>query len=152
MDTGSFVIYVKTKDLYKDIANDVGEWFDTSNYDNSRPFPVGKNKKVVRLFKNELGGNNMTEFVGFRAKTYAYLMDNDTAHKKAKETKKCIIKRELLFKNFKDCLFNYKIILKPQQRFKSNCHNVYPEQINKVVLSTSDDKRLRIFDKITTNP
>ena len=51
MDTGSFVIYVKTKDLYKDIANDVREWFDTSNYDNSRPFAFGKNKKVVGLFK-----------------------------------------------------------------------------------------------------
>ena len=152
MDTGSFVIYVKTKDLYKDIANDVGEWFDTSNYDNSRPFPVGKNKKVTGLFKNELGGKIMIELVGLREKTYAYLMDNYTAHNKAKETKKCIIKRGLMFKNFKDCLFNDKIILKTQQRFKSNCHNVYPEQINKVVLSTNDDKRLRIFDKITTNP
>ena len=152
MDTGSFVIYVKTKDLYEDIAYDVGEWFDTSNYDNSRPFPVGKNKKVTGLFKNELGGKIMIELVGLREKTYAYLMDNYTAHNKAKETKKCIIKRGLMFKNFKDCLFNDKIILKTQQRFKSNCHNVYPEQINKVVLSTSDDKRLRIFDKITTNP
>ena len=152
MDTGSFVIYVKTKDLYEDIAYDVGEWFDTSNYDNSRPFPVGKNKKVTGLFKNELGGKIMIELVGLREKTYAYLMDNYTAHNKAKETKKCIIKRGLMFKNFKDCLFNDKITLKTQQRFKSNCHNVYPEQINKVVLSTNDDKRLRIFDKITTNP
>ena len=152
MDTGSFVIYVKTKDLYEDIAYDVGEWFDTSNYDNSRPFPVGQNKKVTGLFKNELGGKIMVELVGLRQKTYAYLMDNYTAHNKAKETKKCIIKRGLMFKNFKDCLFNDKIILKTQQRFKSNCHNVYPEQINKVVLSTNDDKRLRIFDKITTNP
>ena len=152
MDTGSFVIYVKTKDLYEDIANDVREWFDTSNYDNSRPFPVGKNKKVTGLFKNELGGKIMIEFAELREKTYAYLMDNYTAHNKAKETKKCIMKRELTFKNFKDCLFNDKIILKTQQRFKSNYHNVYPEQIKKVVPSTNDDKRLRIFDKITTNP
>ena len=70
-------------------------------YDNSRPFPVGKNKKVIGLFKNELGGKIMIEFVGLREKTYAYLMDNYTAHKKAKETKKCIIKRELTFKNLK---------------------------------------------------
>ena len=60
----------------------------------------------------------MIEFVGLRAKTYAYLMDDDTQHKKTKGTKKCIIKRELMFKNDDDCLSNKKIILKSQQRFK----------------------------------
>ena len=55
MDTDSFVIHIKTKDFYEDIANDVKEWFDTSNYDNNRPIPIGKNKKVIGLFKDELG-------------------------------------------------------------------------------------------------
>ena len=45
----------------------------------------------------------MNEFVAPRAKTWAYLMDDDTEHKKAKGTKKCVIKRELMFKNYKDC-------------------------------------------------
>ena len=94
----------------------------------------------------------MKEFVGLRAKTYAYLMDDDTEHKKAKGTKKCIIKRELMVKNYTDCLVNNKTILKSQQRFKSDCHNVYTEQINKMALSSNDDKRLQIFDKITTYP
>ena len=53
---------------------------------------------------------------------------------------------------FKDCLFNDKTILKLQQRFKSDCHNVYTEQINKVAPSSNDDKRLQTFDKITTYP
>ena len=56
------------------------------------------------------------------------------------------------FKNYVDCLFNDKAILKPQQRFKSDCHNVYTEQINKIVLSSNDDKRSQTFDKITTYP
>ena len=118
MDTDSFVIHIKTEDFYEDIANDVEKWFDTLNYDNNRPLPIYMNKKVIGLFKDELGGKIMKEFVGLRAKTYAYLMDDDTQHKKTKGTKKCIIKRELMFKNDDDCLSNKKIILKSQQRFK----------------------------------
>ena len=94
----------------------------------------------------------MIEFVGFRAKTYAYLMDDDSEHKNARGTKKCVIKRGLMFKNYKDCNFNNKTILKLQQRFNSNRHNVYTEQINKIALSSNDDKRLQTFDKITTYP
>ena len=66
----------------------------------------------------------MIEFVGLRAKTYAYLMDDDSEHKKAKGTKKCVIKRRLVVKKYKDCLFNNKIILILQQRLKSDDHNV----------------------------
>ena len=57
-----------------------------------------------------------------------------------------------MYKNYTDCMFNVKIKLKSQQRFKSDCHNVYTEQINKIALSSNDDKRLQIFDKITTYP
>ena len=99
-DTDSFVIYIKTEDFYKDIGNDVERWFDTSNYDENdkRLLPIGENKKIPGLFKDELGGKIMTEFVALRAKTYAYLMDNDSEHKKAKATKKCIIECRLMFK------------------------------------------------------
>ena len=94
----------------------------------------------------------MTEFVGLRAKIYAYLMDDDSEHKKSKGTKKCVIKRELMFKNYKDCSFNNKTILKLQQRFKSDYRNVYTEKINKIALSSNDSKRLQTFDKIATYP
>ena len=71
MDTDSFVIHIKTEDFHEDIANDVEEWFGTSNYDdNNRPLPIGKNKKVIGVFKDELGGKIMKEFVAFRAKIY----------------------------------------------------------------------------------
>ena len=70
--------------------------------------------------------------------------------KKLKEQKKCVIKRILKFNNYEDCLLlNNKIILKSQQRFKSDYYNVYTEQVNKIVLSINDDKRWQAFDKIT---
>ena len=69
----------------------------------------------------------MIEFVGLKAKTYANLMDDDSEHKKAKGTKKCVTKRGLMIKNHKDCLFNDKTIIKSQQRFKSDYHDVYTE-------------------------
>ena len=82
----------------------------------------------------------MKEFVELRAKTYAYLTDDESEKKKAKGTKKCVIKRELKFRNYVDCLFKDKTILKSQQRFESDCHHVYTEQINKIALSSNDDK------------
>ena len=84
MDTDSFVIHIKTGNFYKDIANDVENWFGTSNYEKNdkRPLIIRKNKKVIGLFKHELGGEIMIEFVGLGAKTYAYLMGDNSEHKK----------------------------------------------------------------------
>ena len=72
--------------------------------------------------------------------------------KKSKGTKKCVTKREFTFENYKDCLFNDKIILKSQQRFKNDHHKVYTEEINKIALSSNDDKRLQTSDRIKTYP
>ena len=113
MDTDSFIIYIETEDFCKDIGNDVERWFDTFNYNENdeRPLPIGKNKKVIGLFKDELGGKIVEEFWG---KAYAYLVDDDSEKKKAKVTKKCVIKPQLMFENYTDSLFNNKIILKSQ--------------------------------------
>ena len=94
----------------------------------------------------------MKEFYGLRAKTYAYLMDDNSEKKKAKGTKKCVIKRRLMSENYKECLFNNKIILKSQQVFKSDYHNVYTVEINKTALNSNDDKTLQTFDETTTYP
>ena len=151
MDTDSFVMNIKTDDFFRDINNDVGKWFDTSNYDKSdnRPLEIGK-KKVIGKFKDELSGKIMTEFCALRAKAYAYKFDDDTEMKKAKGTKKCIIKREITFKNYVDPLFNDKVIVRSQQRFRSDHHKVYTEEVNKIALSSNDDKRIQTFDKVTT--
>ena len=120
MDTDRFIIQIETEYFYKDVANDVAKWFDTSNFseDDKRPLPRGINKKVIGLFKYELGSNIMIEFVPLRSKTYSYLMDDGNSDKKAKEKKKFVIKREIKFKSYKDCLFKNEIILKSQQRLK----------------------------------
>ena len=70
-------------------------------------------------------------------------MNDDEEKKKAKGTKKCVLKRKLMFENYIDCLFNDKTILKSQQRFRSDHHDVYTEEINKIALSSNDDKRLQ---------
>ena len=114
-------MHIKTEDFCEDIANDVEKRFHTSNYEVRRPLPTGKNKKVLRLMKDKLGGKIVTEFVALRSKTYSYLMEENGKHvtkKKAKGTKKCVIKRTLKFNDYKDCLLNNEIILKSQKDLK----------------------------------
>ena len=126
MDTEIFFINIKTKDFYEDIADDVEKRFYTSNYECNGPLPTGKNKKVIGLMKDELGGKIMTEFVALRPKTYSYLMDDSGTHvtkEKAKRTKKCVIKKLVKFNDDKKFLLKNEIILNLQQRFKSEAHN-----------------------------
>ena len=153
-DTDSFIIYIKTEDFFEDISSDVEKWFDTSNYNKKDkiPLPIGKNKKVPGLFKDKLGGKIITKVVALRPKAYAYLDDYGNDHKKAKGTKKCVIKQKLMFENYKDCLFNNKTVYRSQERFKSYYHDVYTEEVNKIALSNNDDKRIQIFDGIETDP
>ena len=142
MDTDSFIINIKTEAFYEDTADNVKEWFDTSNYDkrDKRPLQIGINKKVLGMFKDELGGKIMEEFVALRAKTYSYLIDgyndedyekNKIINKKAKGTKKCAIKRELMFDNYKESLFDNKVISKSQQRFRSDHHEYIQKNLIK---------------------
>ena len=87
MDTDSFIMHIKTKDFYKDIAKHVEKKYDTSNYTCERPLPIGKSKKVIGLMKDKLGGKLKEEFVGLRPKCYSYLMNDGKVDKKAKEQK-----------------------------------------------------------------
>ena len=139
MDTDSFIMNIKTEDFYKDIANDVEKMFDISNYKCDRPLPTGKNKQVIGLMKDELGGRVITEF-------------DCKENKKARGKKKCVIKRMIKFDDYKNCLLNGEVILKSQQRFVSKEHDVYTENINKIALSSNDDKRIVSSDKITSYP
>ena len=150
MNTDSFIMNIKTEDFYKDIANDVEKRFHTSNYECDRLLLKGKNKKVTGLMKDELGGRIITEFVALRPKTYSYLTDDFNEDKKAKGTKKCLIKRMIKFNDYKNCLLNGEVVLKSQQRFISKGHDVYTENINKIALSSNDDKRLIAPEKITS--
>ena len=152
MDSDSFIMNIKKEDFYKDIANDVEKRFNTSNYECDTSLPTGKNKKVTGLMKDELGGRVITEFVALRPKTYSYLTDDCKEDKKAKGTNKYVIKRMIKFDDYKNCLLNGEVILKSQQRFISKGHDVYTENINKIALSSNDDKRIVSSDKITSYP
>ena len=152
MDTDSFVVNIKTKDFYKDIAENVKESFDTSNYIYDRPFPTAVNKKVIGFMKDELGGDIITKFVALRPKSYSYIANDFNEIKKAKGTKKYVANKILRFEDYKKCLFSNGKVLKSQQRFKSENHEVYTENINKIALSCDDDKRIVTSDRITSYP
>ena len=100
--------------------------------------------------KDELGGKIVTEFVALRPKTFSYLIDDGNSDKKAKGTKKCVIKQRLKFNGYRNCLLNNEIVLNSQQRFKSQAHNAYTEEIKKIALNSNNDERLQTFDRITT--
>ena len=149
MDTDSFIMNIKINDFYEDIASDVENRFDTSNYEVNRPLPTGKNKKVIGLMKDELGGKVITEFVILRPKTYSLLTVDG---KEDKGTKKCVIKKMIKFNDYKKCLLNDEVILKSQQRFISKKKDVYTENINKIAQSNNGDKRIVSSNKISSYP
>ena len=152
MDMDSFIMNIKTNDFYKDISNDVENRFDTSNYEANRPLPTGKNKKVIGLMKDELNGKIIMEFVTLRLKTYSFVTHDGKEDKKAKGTKKCIIKKMIKFNDYKKCLLDDEVILKSQKRFISKKHDTYTENINKIALSNNDDKRIVSSNKISSYP
>ena len=105
MNTDTFIVHEKTND----IAKDGEKRFDTSNFEIDRSLPKETNNKLIGLMRGKLGGQIMKEFVGLRAKTYSYLKENNDEDKKAKGTKKYVIKRKPLFQDYKNCLRAAKI-------------------------------------------
>ena len=145
MDTDSLIYSIKTEDFYSDISPDVESRFDTSGYpnDGSVPLPVGKNKKVIGLMKDELGGEIMKEFVSLRLKMYSYRAGNSEP-KKCKRIKKCVVEKTISFDDYKRCLFSGERSHRSQLLFRSRKHQVKTSEVNKLALSREDDKRISI--------
>ena len=150
MDTDSLVYDIKTEDFYEDIADDVPARFDTSGYCLNQPLPVGLNKKVIGLMKNELGGKIMTEFVALRPKLYSYRKLDGSEDMKCKGIKKCVVKKTLTFEDYKTCLFNDSTQYRSQLMFRSAKHEIHTIEVNKVALNRDDDKRISKKDRIST--
>ena len=152
MDTDSLVYDIKTEDFYEDIANDVEARFDTSGYSKTdfRLLPIGLNKKVIGLMKDELGGKIMTEFVALRPKLYSYKVLDGSEDKKCKGIKKCVVKKTLTFEDYKTCLFSDSTEYRSQLMFRSAKHEVHTIEVNKVALNRDDDKRISRKDGIST--
>ena len=151
-DTDSLMYEIQTEDFYKDISADVEHRFDTSDYPPNHPsdIPSGWNKKVLGMFKDEAGGKVIDEFVGLRAKLYSYKMFEGKESKKCKGVKKSVVKKSIAHKNYKDCLFTGKEQLRRMNVIRSYKHEIYTEEINKVALSSSDDKRHILDDGVHT--
>ena len=150
MDTDSLVYHIKTDNFYADIANDVEERFDTSGYIPDRPLPIGKNKDVIELMKDELGGAIMTEFMLLRPKLYFYKNLDGSEDKKCKGIKKCVAKKTLKFEDYKNCLFKDSTEYRSQLMFRSIWHEIFTLEVNKIALNRDDDKRIAKKDGIST--
>ena len=152
MDTDSLVYEIKTGDFYANIEDNVPARFDTSGYCPNRPLPVGLNKKVIGLMKDELGGKIMTDFVALRSQLYSYKKLDGSEDKKSKGIKKCVVKnsKTLTFEDYKTCLFNDSTEYRSQLMFRSSKHEVHPIEVNKVTLNRDDDKRISRKDRIST--
>ena len=151
MDTDSLVYDIKTGDFYEDIAIDVEARFDTSGYSKTdfRPLPIGSNKKVIGLMKDELGGKIMTEFVALRPKLYSYRELDGSEDKNCKGIKICVVKKTLAFEDYKTCLFSDSTEYRSQLMFRSAKHEVHTIEVNKVALNRDDDKRISKKDGIS---
>ena len=105
MDTNSLIYDIETNDFHEDIAGDVEARFNMSGYSQNCPFPIGVNKKVTVLIKDELDGRVMAEFVALRPNLYTHKILSGSGDKKCKGVKKFVVKKMLDFDDYKHCLF-----------------------------------------------
>ena len=143
MDTDSLIYDIETDDFYKDIGENIKDRFDMSGYNPNWPLPVGLNKKVIRLMKDKLGGEIMTEFVTLRPKMYAYKMGSAES-KKHKGIKKCIVKKTISFDDYKNCLLSGETSYRSQLTFRSSKHEIRTLEVKKLALSRDDDKHITV--------
>ena len=157
-DTDSLLYLIHTDDFYKDISRDIKTHFDTSDYPPDHPSGIltGVNKKVIGLFKDEVAGRQITHFVGLRPKLYSFKVEDPTTGgvggitKKCKGVKKNVVKREISFENYTQCLFSGEKQMKSMKIIKSENHDIYSKEVNKIALSNDDDKRSVMEDCIHT--
>ena len=151
-DTDSLMYEIETEDFYKDIAGDVKDKFDTSDYPENHPsgIPTGINKKVLGMMKDEAAGKIIKEFVGLRSKLYSFVMDDGGETKKCKGIKKQVVESSIRHEHYKTCLTTGKELLRKQNILRSYDHEVYTEEVNKVALSALDDKRYILSDGMDT--
>ena len=138
--TDSLMYEIKTEDFYKDISGDVKDRFDTSDYPPNHPsgIPTGCNKKVLGVFKDEVAGKIIEEFVGLRAKLYSYKMFEGKESKKCKGIKKSVVNKSITHEDYKNCLFTGKEQLRKMNVIRSYKHEVYTEVVNKIALCSNE--------------
>ena len=151
-DTDSLLYLIHTDDFYKDISRDIKKKFDTSDYPESHSSGIqtGVNKKVIGMFKDEVAGRQITHFVGLRPKLYSFKVEDGGLTKTCKGIKKNVVKREISFEDYVQCLFSGEKKMKSMNIIKSENHDIYSKKGNKIALSNDDDKRSVMEDNINT--
>ena len=151
-DTDSLMYHIKTKDFYEDISPDIFKKFDTSDYnpDHQSGIPTGINKKVIGMFKDEVAGKQITHFVGLRPKLYSFKIEECSEVRKCKGIKKNVIKKKLDFDNYVKCLFSGEKEMRSMKIIRSEKHDIFSKEVNKVALSNEDDKRKVLKDNVHT--
>ena len=148
-DTDSLCYHIRKQDIFEIIKNNKS-YFDLSDYPKDSELYDPTNKKVIGKFKNE-SIKQITEFVGLRAKLYAYTVDEEKKdHLKCKGIKKNVVKKELDLERYKECLFSRKPYNVNQNAIRSYKHQLYTETINKTCLSARDDKTFICNNNIDT--
>ena len=155
-DTDSFFYEIMTNDFYEDMLDpDLKPFFDTSDYPPNHKCYSLTNKKVIGKFKDECNGIPIKEFIGLRSKLYSFITNDNRVQKKAKGIKKCVIKHEITFTDFKNCLMN---LLPEKEKYRvmklirSKKHIVNTVTVNKLSLSNTDDKRILKENGVDTIP
>ncbi len=146
-DTDSLCYEIQTDDVYKDISEDVNEWFDTCDFNpnHSIGLHTNKNKKAIGFFKDECGGDDIVEFVGLRPKSYSYETTSEKVEKKCKGVKDYVIKKHITLEDYKECLFTKKPQFRMMNTIRSRQHDIGTERIvvNASPIPTTVTKILR---------
>ena len=151
-DTDSLIYHINTEDFYKDISSDILSKFDTSDYPSNHPsgIPTGVNKKVIGMFKDEVAGKQITHFVGLRPKLYSFKIEQNKEVRKCKGIKKSVVKKTMDFNDYVQCLFTGEKEMRTMKIIRSENHDIYSKEVNKIALSNEDDKRTVMFNKVNT--
>ena len=151
-DTDSLIYQIHTKDFYKDISSDILSKFDTSDYppDHESGIQTGVNKKIIGMFKDEVAGKQITHFVGLRPKLYSFKIEENKEVRKCKGIKKSVVKKTMDFNDYVQCLFTGEKEMRTMKIIRSENHDIYSKEVNKIALSNEDDKRSVMEDKVKT--
>ena len=151
-DTDSLMYQIYTDDFYKDTSHDIETKFDTSDYPPVHPSGIktGVNKKVIGMFKDEVAGKQITYFVGLRSKLYSFKIEESKEVRKCKGIKKNVVKKGVAFEDYVQCLFSGEKQMRSMKIIRSENHDIYSKEVNKIALSSEDDKREVLKDKLHT--
>ena len=143
-DTDSLMYHIRTDHFYSDISLDIKDKFDTSDYppDHKSGILTGVNKKVIGMFKDEVAGKQITHFVGLRPKLYSFKIENCREVRKCKGIKKNVVKKGINFEDYVKCLFSGEKQMKTMKIIRSENHDIYSKEVNKVALCCDDNKRI----------